>query len=56
MRLLKIGERVRLDGRDFEIVGFTAMSVKPKRVFLRDLETGEQADVLADELRTERET
>jgi hypothetical protein len=53
MRLLKIGERVTLNGRDYEIVGLTAMSVKPKRVFLRDLETGDQIEVTAAVLRAE---
>ena len=56
MTELRIGEQVTLNGRAFEIMGITAMSVKPKRVFLRDVETGEQVDVLADELRTESET
>lgn len=54
MTELRIGERVTLIGRAFELVGLTAMSVRPKRVLLRDLETGEQVDVLADELRDDR--
>jgi hypothetical protein len=51
MRLLKVRERVTLNGRDFEVVGFTSMSVKPKRVFLRDLGTGDETELAADALR-----
>jgi hypothetical protein len=50
MTYLRIGERITLHGRDYEIVGFTPMSVKPTRVFLCDRETGEQVEVDADEL------
>jgi hypothetical protein len=45
MRLLKVGERITLKGRAFEVAGLTAMSARQKRVFLRELETGEQFDV-----------
>ena len=45
MRLLKIGVQVTLNGRTCEVVGLTSMSVEPKRVFLRDLETGESFGV-----------
>lgn len=53
MRPLQIGERITLNGRDFEVVGFTSMSVLPKRVFLRDLETGKQFSVEANALNAE---
>ena len=45
MRLLKLGAQITFDGRTYEIVGRTPMSVEPKRVFLRDLETGKQLAV-----------
>jgi len=51
---LRIGERITLNGRDFEIVGFTSMSVKPKRIYLRDVKSDEPIAILADELSGER--
>lgn len=45
MRLLKVGARITLDGRTYEVLGLTSMSVTPTRVFLRDVETGERLDV-----------
>ena len=50
MRLLKIGERVTLNGRAYELVGVTSMSVRPKRVFLKDLSTGQLIAVPDDAL------
>lgn len=48
MRLLKLGARVVLNGREVEVIGFTSMSVVPRRVFLRDLETDETFDIEQD--------
>ena len=50
MRELPIGERVVLNGRAFEVTGFTAASVRPQRAFLKDVETGEELVVDAASL------
>jgi len=44
-----LGERVTLCGRVYEITGVTAMSVKPRLVYLEDVETREQVVVEARE-------
>ena len=50
MRLLKLGDRITLNERSFEVVGLTPMSVRPRRVFLLDLQTNQQLGVEASAL------
>jgi hypothetical protein len=52
MTELRLGERVTLHGRVYEITGFTAMSVKPRLVFLKDVKTREHVTVNARDLST----
>ena len=42
MAEIRIGVRVSLRGRALKVLGFTAMGVESRRVFLEDEETGEQ--------------
>ena len=46
----RLGDRVTLEGRAYELVGVTSMSVRPKRVFLKDLSTGQLIAVPGDAL------
>jgi hypothetical protein len=50
MAEMRPGARVTFNGRAYEITGFTSMSVKPRRVFLKDPQTGEQIVIDAHEL------
>jgi hypothetical protein len=47
---LHVGDRVTYRGRTFVVRGFTPLSVEPRFLHLEDAETGEQVDVLADEV------
>ena len=50
MSELRIGERVTVGGRAFEVMGYTPLSVEPCCAFLRDVETGEECVVEVDRL------
>jgi hypothetical protein len=50
MTELRLGERVTLSGRVYKITGVTAMSVKPRLVFLEHVQTGELIVVNARDL------
>ena len=52
-RLVRIGERVRYDGRLYVVVGLDPMGVPARRADLEDVETGERRRVPLSELSAE---
>lgn len=51
---MKIDEVIVLGGRRYRVVGFDPLGVAPRRVYLRDLATGDEVSVEQDELRDSR--
>jgi hypothetical protein len=47
---MELNDTVVYNGRRFLVVGFDPMSVRPQRVYLRDLKSGEEVPLLYDDL------
>ncbi len=47
---MELSDVIFYDGRRYRVVGFDPLSVTPQRVYLRDLETGEEVTRLCEEL------
>lgn len=50
LRPVNVNDNVIYEGRRYLVVGFDPVSVRPKRVYLRDVKTGDPRTCLYDDL------